>query len=94
MTSSLNGIIQNPALHSTGSSFSDTGTTLKPDNSLRARFLRLGAVRRPAYEAADTGLFSSDLAAGIRRVKGVKKLGVRLGSWLTASLTRNHLEQM
>jgi hypothetical protein len=24
------------------------------------------------------------LAAGIRRVKGVKKLGVRLGNWLTA----------
>jgi site-specific recombinase XerD len=39
--------------------------------------LRLGAVRRLAYEAAD-------LAAGIRRVKGVKKLGVRLGNWLTA----------
>src|SRR6195256_4837661 len=40
--------------------------------------LRLGAVRRLAYEAADCGLLSSDLAAGIRRVKGVKKLGVRL----------------
>ena len=46
--------------------------------------LRLGAVRRLAYEAADCGLLSSDLAAGIRRVKGVKKLGVRLGNWLTA----------
>src|SRR5262249_43307186 len=46
--------------------------------------LRLGAVRRLAYEAADYGLLSSDLAAGIRRVKGVKKLGVRLGNWLTA----------
>ncbi len=45
--------------------------------------LRLGAVRRLAYEAADCGLLSSDLAAGIRRVKGVKKLGVRLGNWLT-----------
>jgi hypothetical protein len=44
---------------------------------------RLGAVRRLAYEAADCGLLSSDLAAGIRRVKGVKKLGVRLGNWLT-----------
>ena len=39
--------------------------------------LRLGAVRRLAYEAADCGLLSADLAAGIRRVKGVKKLGVR-----------------
>ena len=46
--------------------------------------LRLGAVRRLAYEAADSGLLSADLAAGIRRVKGVKKLGVRLGNWLTA----------
>jgi hypothetical protein len=45
--------------------------------------LRLGAVRRLAYEAADSGLLSSDLAAGIRRVKGVRNLGVRLGNWLT-----------
>jgi len=41
--------------------------------------------RTPArYEAADCGLLSADLAAGIRRVKGVKKLGIRLGNWLTA----------
>src|SRR5713101_2358969 len=46
--------------------------------------LRLGAVRRLAYEAADCGLLSADLAAGIRRVKGVKKLGMRLGNWLSA----------
>jgi integrase len=47
--------------------------------------LRLGAVRRLAYEAADCGLLSADLAAGIRRVSGVRKLGVRLGNWLTAN---------
>jgi len=41
-------------------------------------------VRRLAYEAADTGLLSPELAAGIRRVKGAKRLGVRLGNWLTA----------
>jgi len=41
-------------------------------------------MRRLAYEAAHCGLLSADLAAGIRRVKGVKKLGVRLGNWLTA----------
>jgi integrase len=46
--------------------------------------LRLGAVRRLAYEAADSGLLSSDLAAGIRRVKGIRNLGRRLGNWLTA----------
>jgi hypothetical protein len=45
--------------------------------------LRLGTVRRLAYEAADCGLLSVDLASGIRRVKGVKKLGVHLGNWLT-----------
>jgi hypothetical protein len=36
-------------------------------------------MRRLAYEAADCGLLSADLAAGIRRVKGVKKQGIRLG---------------
>src|SRR5665811_1322201 len=46
--------------------------------------LRLAAVRRLAYEAADTGLLSPELAAGIRRVKGAKKLGVRLGNWLSS----------
>jgi hypothetical protein len=45
--------------------------------------LRLGAVRRLAYEASDCGLLYPDLAAGIRRVKGVKKIGVRLGNWST-----------
>jgi integrase len=39
---------------------------------------------RLAYEAADCGLLSADLAAGIRLVKGVKKVGVRLANWLTA----------
>lgn len=46
--------------------------------------LRLAAVRRLAYEASDSGLLSLDLAAGIRRVKGVRRLGVRIGNWLTA----------
>ncbi|HEX4164293.1 MAG TPA: hypothetical protein VHZ55_02370 [Bryobacteraceae bacterium] len=32
--------------------------------------LRLAAMRRLAYEAADASLLSSDIAAGIRRVKG------------------------
>jgi site-specific recombinase XerD len=50
--------------------------------------LRLAAVRRLAYEAADSGLLSPELAAGIRRVKGAKKLGVRLGNWLTKEEAR------
>jgi hypothetical protein len=33
---------------------------------------RLAAVRRLAYEAADSGLLTPDLAAGIKRVKGPK----------------------
>jgi site-specific recombinase XerD len=54
--------------------------------------LRLAAVRRLAYEAADTGLLSPELAAGIQRVKGAKKLGVRLGNWLTAEQCRSLLQ--
>jgi len=50
----------------------------------------VAAVRRLAYEAADTGLLSPELAAGIRRVKGAKKLGMRLGNWLTAEEARAH----
>ena len=45
--------------------------------------LRLAAVRRLSYEAADSGLLSPDLAADIRRVKGAKKHGTRVGNWLT-----------
>jgi site-specific recombinase XerD len=45
--------------------------------------VRLAAVRRLAYEAADAGLLSPELAAGIHRVNGVRKLGSRLGNWLT-----------
>jgi site-specific recombinase XerD len=51
--------------------------------------VRLAAVRRLAYEAADTGLLSPELAAGIRRVKGAKKLGMRLGNWLTVTEARS-----
>jgi hypothetical protein len=50
--------------------------------------VRLAAVRRLAYEAVDTGLLSPELAAGIRRVKGSQKLGIRLGNWLTANEAR------
>jgi site-specific recombinase XerD len=49
-------------------------------------------VRRLAYEAADNGLLSPDLAASIRRVKGAKKLGTRLGNWLTCAQGRRLLD--
>jgi len=54
--------------------------------------LRLAAVRRIAYEAADSGLLSPELAAGIRRVKGVRRLGVRVGNGLTAEQGKRLLE--
>jgi site-specific recombinase XerD len=54
--------------------------------------LRLAVVRRIAYEAADSGLLSPELAAGIRRVKGVRRLGVRVGNWLTAEQGKRLLE--
>src|SRR5258708_14784705 len=53
--------------------------------------VRLAAVRRLAYEASDTGLLSPDLAAGIRRVKGAKRLGARIGNWLTVDQSRTLL---
>jgi integrase len=53
---------------------------------------RLAAVRRLAYEAADSGLLSPELAAGIRRIKGVKQLGARAGNWLTRDQARALLE--
>jgi integrase len=55
--------------------------------------VRLAAVRRLAYEASDTGLLSPELAAGIRRVKGAKRLGVRIGNWLTIEQSRTLLGQ-
>ena len=45
---------------------------------------QLAAVRRLAHEAADSGLLSPELAAGISRIKGVKQLGFRAGNWLSA----------
>ncbi len=54
--------------------------------------LRLAAVLRIAYEAADAGLLGPELAAGIRRVKGVRRIGVRLGNWLTPEQGRRLLE--
>ena len=43
------------------------------------------AVRRLAYEAADSGLLNPELAAEIRRVRGVRRLGLPIGNWLTVS---------
>jgi site-specific recombinase XerD len=45
--------------------------------------VRMSAIRRLAAEAGDNGLMAPELAAGIGRVKGIKKEGVRTGNWLT-----------
>src|SRR5215207_9991301 len=52
----------------------------------------VGRCRRIAYEAADAGLLSPELAAGIRRVKGVRRIGVRFGNWLTPEQGRRLLD--
>src|ERR1035438_3278343 len=46
---------------------------------LRSCRQQLAAVRRLAYEAADAGLLSPELAAGIARVKGVRSEERRVG---------------
>ena len=43
--------------------------------------------------SSDTGLVSPELAAGIRRVKGAKRLGVRIGNWLTVDQARTLLAE-
>jgi integrase len=45
----------------------------------------MSAIRRLAIEAADNGIVSPELAAGISRVKGAKRSGVRTGNWLTVA---------
>jgi hypothetical protein len=54
---------------------------------------QLAAVRRLAHEAADSGLLSPELAAGITRVKGVKQLGFRAGNWLSADESSKVLQR-
>jgi len=59
----------------------ELATLLPRPNSLNGALL--AAILRLAYDAADSGLLGSNLAAGIRRVKGVKKLDVRVGCQLS-----------
>lgn len=46
--------------------------------------VHLSAIRKLAAEAADNGLLAPELAAGIARIRGMKRLGTRTGNWLTA----------
>src|SRR5664279_6242258 len=52
--------------------------------------LHLSAIRRLADESAESGWLSPELAIGIRRGKGVKRLGRKMGNWLT----RNQAQEL
>jgi site-specific recombinase XerD len=52
--------------------------------------LHLSAIRRLADESAESGWLSPEHAIGIRRVKGVKRLGRNIGNWLT----RNQAQEL
>ena len=52
--------------------------------------LHLSAIRRLADESSESGWLSPELAIGIRRVKGVKRLGRKMGNWLT----RNQAQEL
>src|SRR5581483_6694933 len=45
--------------------------------------VHLSAIRKLAGEAADNGLLAPELAAGIAKIKGAKRLSLRAGNWLT-----------
>jgi integrase len=52
--------------------------------------LHLSAIRRLAEESAESGWLTPELAIGIRRVQGVKRLGRKSGNWLT----RNQAQEL
>ena len=81
-TSLSPGTVPSLGLPSTASLSCAIACTWNPDicNTINQQ---LAAVRRLAHEAADAGLLSPELAAGISRVKGVKQLGFRSGNWLS-----------
>jgi site-specific recombinase XerC len=85
----LIGTAQNLGSHSTAPWFCGTGSISNRNNTLpRSISVWLQFV---AYEAADSSLLSPELAAGIRRVKGVRRIGVRIGNWLTAEQSKRLL---
>src|SRR5258706_2327866 len=44
---------------------------------------KLSAIRKLAAEAADNGALDSQIANGIRAIKGIRHEGTRTGNWLT-----------
>src|SRR6267378_4594011 len=53
--------------------------------------LHLSAIRRLADESAESGWLNPEHAIGIRRVKGVKRLGRKMGNWLTRNQAQEQL---
>jgi len=53
--------------------------------------VRLAAIRKLAQEAADNQMLAPELAAGISKVKGAPRRGVRVGNWLEQSEARDLL---
>lgn len=45
--------------------------------------VHLSAIQRLVAEAADNGLLAPAVAAGIARIRGVRRAGARIGNWLT-----------
>jgi site-specific recombinase XerD len=83
LTSSWSGTAPSRGSHSTEPLYSDTGFISNHVNSRRAPSIcDLARCVDWRTRRLIRGLLSADLAAGIRRVKGLKKIGVRLGNWL------------
>jgi site-specific recombinase XerD len=77
---------------SSGAADFTKGTLQAYRSALEARALSastinvsLCAIRKLATELADSGALSQDAAAGIGKVKGARRKGVRIGNWLSAS---------
>jgi hypothetical protein len=73
-------------------SFSASVYTLNRSDWPQVRSTK-GSRRSGTYEAADSDLLSPELAAGIRRIEGVKQLGCRAGNCLNREQARLILEK-
>jgi site-specific recombinase XerD len=55
--------------------------------------VRISAIRKLAQEAADNGILAPEIAAGITRVKGARRVGMRLGCWLSCEQAERLLNE-
>jgi len=53
---------------------------------------KLSAIRKLALEAADNGGIDSQIANGIKAVKGIRQEGIRSGNWLTKQQAQKLLD--